>query len=33
MLVIHAGRRIPRSQIAVFTVRDGKIIEARYFHQ
>ena len=33
MLVVHAGRRIPHSQIAVFAVRDGKIIEERFFHE
>jgi hypothetical protein len=33
MLVAHAGRRTPHSQIAVFAVRDGKIIEERYFHE
>ena len=32
MLVVHAGRRIPHSQIAVFAVRDGKIVEERFFH-
>ena len=33
MLVVHAGRRIPHSQIAVFAVRDGKIVEERFFHE
>ena len=33
MLVVHAGQRIPHSQIAVFAVRDGKIIEERFFHE
>ncbi|NDY96893.1 SnoaL-like domain-containing protein [Wenzhouxiangella limi] len=32
MLIFHAGQRTPHSQIAVFAVRDGKIIEERYFH-
>lgn len=32
MLILHAGRSTPHSQIAVFTVRDGKIVEERYFH-
>lgn len=32
MLIVHAGRRTPHSQIVVFAVRDGKIIEERYFH-
>lgn len=32
MLVAHRGRRKPHSEIAVFVVRDGKIIEERYFH-
>ena len=33
MLIVHAGRRTPHSQIAVFAVRDGKIIEERFFHE
>lgn len=33
MLVVHAGQRTPHSQIAVFVVRGGKIIEERYFHE
>ncbi len=33
MLIVHAGRRTPHSQIAVFAVRDGKIVEERYFHE
>jgi hypothetical protein len=33
MLIVHAGQRTPHSQIAVFAVRDGKIIEERYFHE
>jgi len=32
MLVAHGGRRIPHSEIAVFIVRNGKIVEERYFH-
>ena len=32
MLIVHAGRRTPHSHIAVFAVREGKIIEERYFH-
>lgn len=32
MFIVHAGRRTPHSQIAVFSVREGKIIEERYFH-
>lgn len=30
-LIVHAGRRRPQNQIAVFAVRDVKIIEERYF--
>ena len=33
MLIVHAGRRTPHSQIAVFVVRNGKIVEERYFHE
>lgn len=33
MLVAHAGRLIPHSIIAVFAVRDGRIIEERFFHE
>ena len=32
MLVTHAGRRTPHSEIAVFAVRDGKIIEELHFY-
>lgn len=32
MFIVHAGRRTPHSQIAVFAVREGKIVEERYFH-
>jgi len=32
MLIAHAGKRIPHSQIAVFAVRDGRIIEERHFY-
>lgn len=33
MLIVHGGRRIPHSEIIVFVVRDGKIIEERYFYE
>ena len=33
MLIAHAGRRRPHSEIAVFSVRDGKIVEERYFYE
>ena len=33
MLIAHAGRRTPHSEIAVFAVRDGKIVEERYFYE
>jgi len=33
MLVAHAGRRTPHSRIAVFAVRDGKIIEENFFYE
>jgi hypothetical protein len=33
MLIAHGGRRIPHSEIIVFVVRDGKIIEERYFYE
>jgi len=33
MLIAHAGRRTPYSEIVVFVVRDGKIIEERYFYE
>lgn len=33
MLIAHAGQRTPHSRIAVFTVRGGRIIEERYFHE
>ncbi|MEE4296685.1 MAG: SnoaL-like domain-containing protein [Wenzhouxiangella sp.] len=32
MLIVHAGKKTPHSQIAVFAVREGKITEERYFH-
>jgi hypothetical protein len=32
MLVAHAGRRTPHSQIAVFVVRDGRISEEHHFY-
>ena len=33
MLIAHGGRLIPHSEIAVFVVRDGKIVEERYFYE
>ena len=33
MLIAHRGHRTPHSEIAVFVVRDGKIVEERYFHE
>ncbi len=33
MVIAHAGRRIAHSEIAVFTVRDGKIVEERHFYE
>ncbi len=33
MLIVHAGVRTPHSQIVVFSVRDGMIIEERHFHE
>lgn len=33
MLIAHAGRRMPHSEIAVFVVRDGRIIEERFFYE
>lgn len=32
MMIAHAGRRTPHSEIAVFTVRDGKIVEEIHFY-
>lgn len=32
MLIAHAGQRKPHSEIAVFAVRDGQIIEERFFY-
>lgn len=32
MLIAHGGRRFPHSEIATFIVRDGKIVEERYFY-
>ena len=32
MMIAHAGARTPHSQIAVYVVRDGKIVEERYFY-
>lgn len=33
MLIAHAGRLTPHSRIAVFAVRDGRIIEERFFYE
>ena len=33
MLIVHAGQRRPHSEIALFSVRDGKIVEERYFYE
>jgi len=33
MLIAHGGRRIPHSEIAVFTVSGGKIVEERHFYE
>ncbi len=33
MLIAHAGKRIPHSQIAVFVVRDGRISEEHHFYE
>ena len=33
MLIAHAGRRRPHSEIAVFAVRDGRIVEERFFYE
>jgi hypothetical protein len=33
MLIAHAGRRTPHSRIAVFVVRNGRIIEERFFYE
>jgi len=33
MLIAHAGRRTPHSEIAVFTVRNGSIVEERFFYE
>ena len=32
MLIAHGGQSRPHSEIAVFAVRDGKIVEERYFY-
>lgn len=32
MMIAHAGRRTPHSEIAVFAVRDGKITEEIHFY-
>lgn len=33
MLIAHAGQRKPHSEIAVFSVRDGRIVEERFFYE
>jgi len=33
MLIAHAGQRTPHSEIAVFAVRDGRIVEERFFYE
>ncbi|MGY6629923.1 MAG: SnoaL-like domain-containing protein, partial [Wenzhouxiangella sp.] len=33
MLIAHGGQRIPHSEIVVFVVRAGKIVEERYFYE
>jgi len=33
MVIAHAGRRTPHSEIAVFAVRDGKITEEIHFYE
>ena len=33
MLIAHAGQRRPHSEIAVFAVRDGRIVEERFFYE
>lgn len=33
MLIAHAGQRKPHSEIAVFVVRDGRIVEERFFYE
>lgn len=33
MLIVHAGRSKPHSRIAVFKVRDGRIVEERFFYE
>lgn len=33
MLVAHGGLKTPHSEIAVFVVREGKIVEERHFHE
>jgi len=33
MLIAHAGQRTPHSEIAVFVVRDGRIVEERFFYE
>jgi hypothetical protein len=33
MLIVHAGQRTPHSQILVFAVREGKIVEECVFNE
>jgi len=33
MLIAHAGQCRPHSEIAVFAVRDGRIVEERFFYE
>lgn len=33
MLIAHAGQLTPHSEIAVFSVRDGRIVEERFFYE
>ncbi len=33
MLIAHAGQLTPHSEIAVFVVRDGRIVEERFFYE
>jgi len=33
MLIAHGGERTPHSRIAVFAVRDGRIVEERFFYE
>lgn len=33
MVIAHAGKHVPHSKIAVFKVRNGQIIEERFFYE